>query len=414
MLTPGEMVRPDRISTTQSGAGDIGLYGGVQQTFEPATPIAIAMPSAHPDAQAVFSLLQDDLIYLSAGAFSIDSRPDHDPNHEDPVSGLGESQSTWPQSNEFAAPASNDASSYSHDGWALAPDSQWPVALAHGSGSVSAAVPSVVIQGVNETHASQIPAVAAPPSGDLPTTPIAAVAAVAAHIDNVTTTLAERIDSSTQAAIDTVANTVSEIASTTTSMIAVVADDVADRVEQTRAAIEQDVSNIASHVDNSVSEIASTATSTIAAVADDITDRVAQTGAAIEQSVSNVGSTATGTVASVADDVAAEISTIALTAIEATTSVADDLAGLVGNDPAAGIATLVSLVSAADMFALHDEGASPDGFGSALGAIGAADVLADLVPADVLLGGIDDHHDQPGHLGIDGSSLGLDDLGLGL
>lgn len=67
-----------------------------------------------------------------------------------------------------------------------------------------------------------------------------------------------------------------------------------------------------------------------------------------------------------------------------------------GIDPAGGVATLVSMVSAADMFGLPDIGGGDPITLPALGLDGG-DMLADFAPADVLLT-IPDHHD--GALGL--------------
>jgi hypothetical protein len=78
-------------------------------------------------------------------------------------------------------------------------------------------------------------------------------------------------------------------------------------------------------------------------------------------------------------------------------AVGETLDGLAGNDPAGGIATLVSLVSVTDLFDLHPVDAPVADEGD-LG-LGLVDALADGGLSETLLG---DHHD--------GSDLGLDHL----
>lgn len=158
------------------------------------------------------------------------------------------------------------------------------------------------------------------------------------------------------------------------------------------------------------------------AVVDGALDHVAALGAAIAPVVDDVGATTNALISAVEaapDHVASLVSTVAedahlaavAPAVDAVTSAAGDVLHAVGgSDPAGGITTLVGMVSAADAFNVHDDGpgALDTGLAPALGLSGAVDMLADVHPADVLLG-VSDHHDDAlaGVLHDDGHLLGL-------
>lgn len=106
-------------------------------------------------------------------------------------------------------------------------------------------------------------------------------------------------------------------------------------------------------------------------------------------------------------------------ALEATVSgiippVVESVGELTGTNPAAGIATLTSLVSAADMFGVHDDGPAINTMTAGTGALDLVDMLVDDDSADALLG-TGSHEDGllgglGGHDNHHGSGL---DLGLG-
>ncbi|MFC4257372.1 hypothetical protein GRI97_17280 [Altererythrobacter xixiisoli] len=85
--------------------------------------------------------------------------------------------------------------------------------------------------------------------------------------------------------------------------------------------------------------------------------------------------------------------------------VADTLEGLAGADPAGGVATLTSMVSAADVFAVSDDAPTEIGLADGIGSLGMLDMLAPPAIDAVLLGGDDPLHD---------ALSPLDDLHLGL
>lgn len=192
---------------------------------------------------------------------------------------------------------------------------------------------------------------------------------------------------------------------------------VLDEITQTaEALVTTTVQTVADLGANAVDGLTDTLDVTVAPVLDAVGDTVAAAATitaplldAVAQVTHPTGDLVTTTVDSAGDAAGAALGGVAEPvsallgsggeAVTATVGAAgDSLAGLAGADPEGGIATLVSLVSAADMFDLQPTNApSAETTDSELG----FDLLDTLADADTGLGALlggDHHHDDAGGL----------------
>jgi len=413
MLTPAEIARVDRAAPAPSGATDIGLYGGMQETFE---PLVVAPGSS---AEMAAPTQSSGMPAIATSHIETGDRADgvfafSNSGEEMPSSPVGSSAAAPLASVSSAVPAQmTQAIGGSTDATIVYVGAGLPFTLTgHGhNGFLATSVTNEAPSAATEPMANAAASAAAPANAITPViaaTPTAVAETTQAIVSNVgaaTDALRASIDSAIAekgeavallaetiaaplASAGAIGESVSAIAETAAALQGSIQDTIAEQSETITTAVE----TVTAGVDHTLSDLAATASS------------------AVEEVAAAIGDT-TG---DLADRVDAHIAGVTEISSVATEAAVDSLAGLAGNDPAAGIATLVSLVSAADMFAMHDDGSAIDGFGSAIGAIGEADLLADLVPGDILLGVTDHHDDLPGQLGLDGLASGLDDLGLGL
>lgn len=160
-------------------------------------------------------------------------------------------------------------------------------------------------------------------------------------------------------------------------------------------------SGIASAPIETVQDVASSSLGTVAGglphlgVAD-------ATTAFVVQAVGDTAATATGAAEAAVDNLVTGADNVAAGATDVATGIADaataapatveaDIAQLTGTDPAAGVATLVNLIAADNLFDLRDAGAAPDGADG--GASSIDQLIGDAAETSPLLGDAA-HHDD--------------------
>lgn len=166
------------------------------------------------------------------------------------------------------------------------------------------------------------------------------------------------------------------------------------------------VAATANAVLDQVGEATEVLSGTVGAVIEEASETAADLVGAVAGSVEALASGATETAGAVVSGVGVIAGNLTGTVASVAASVAETVTDLPGADPAGGVATLVGLVSAADVFALNDDGPTQPILPLASDALGMADLLSVAEPIEPLLGIID--HDD-GALGglIDDDPLGL-------
>lgn len=348
---PRADIRNDRGAAVQSGASDLALVGAAPAAFAAAPvgaePIDLRIAPASPGRGS------DEPATETQRA----APATHDEHGASRVTGTDASTATT-----LTAPVIAQHEATPGTVQAEAP------AAPHGSGGIAVYVPH---------HGDAAARIPVPEAGDHAGSPEVIAAPLMELASAGTASMAAPVD---PAALDTIRASMAEmqdaIAALSDRLPAAATADVAQHAGQ----VLTDATDAVSALEDHVADVAAATTSAAAAVTDQVAD---------------IAGSATQTVAATVATVSDRLGETAAGAIDL---VHDAVAPLAGSDPPAGITTLVGMVSAADVFDLHDAVSAPAGLAPALGAIGAADLLADVHPADSLLGIADHHGDLLGGL----------------
>jgi hypothetical protein len=372
-----------------SSTGDLSLYGGQS---DPAV-VARQAPDASPSSVAQADALAPSSPNGSSTGLDFGHSPFASPLFEaaPETSFAGGLTHAFQPAAPVAAPAINATDT---------PGGAVPSAT--GSGSPLPAFPhvSALDQGAGDSHSTGLDALAGGDgSGGLPLTGAAGSlgAPLVEGVGDVVTGTVSPVLSAVESGVATVAGVAEAVVSPLVETVADTAAGVVDTVSDTAGAVLQPVAEVAS---DSVAALGDLAGATVAPVLDGVGDVAGDLG--------HVAAAALTPVADLADATGAAVSPLVESvgnALSATVApVSDSLGDLAGSDPAAGVATLVSLVSVTDMFDLHPTDApAVDAAGDP--GLGVLDTLAD--DAGSLLGVDHGDHDAADHGGDDHHPFGL-------
>lgn len=327
-------VRSERASTAPSGASDISVYG--------ASPIALGVPA--------LAMTMGGVPSAAAERGNADSAPSEAPS---PVSSgnaaLADSGS--PFTAALLAPV------------VLAEAAIASVALLTPVGQpAQEAVPELPAPTTAISGGSGTPPAILPPPTAVPTEmapgalgPASGPNVAAAPDTPEGQVIAASVQPDTDAAMDAMGARIDAIDDAVA--------DIQDRVDTVGDALADSVATTIGIAQDRVADISATLNDTRADIVTAVDARTAGAASAVEDVITTAG-------ARVAD-------------------ATDMLADITGSDPAGGITTLVSMVSAADAFGLQDIGGGTDAL--VLPDIGGGDPFGDFAPADLLLTVTDSH-----------------------
>lgn len=383
--------RVDRAALAQGPGSDLGLYAATPGAF-PAITAASASAALLPSAAGAQDQVAEAFAFRvtqGAPAASIHTSAADAGNEA-----FGSLQSAPPLiSGSFSAPttgiAAPDTLAFGHDGNAAVP-----------SGSMEQVLVRMDAQGAlatSTTAQAQGTTAQAQGSGD----GIAGIAihSPAAMLDGA---LVAPVLSNAQHAIDllgteaqaTLANALGTAHALAASVEALAAGQV--------TALNETVDRIGDGLGTTLDAVAATGTQLIANTSDALDNKAAE----LTDTLGSVADTSSLLVSGTTDALASTVASQTASLAPILGGVTDTLGDLAGSDPAGGVSTLTSLVSAADVFAVNADAAPPDiGLADGLGLGGMLDSLAPPALDAVLLGADDPLHDALSH--FDDHHLGL-------
>lgn len=340
------VLRPDRTATAQSQGADLGLYGATPAAF-PGASLAPAALAGVPGAATSYP------------AFAISPTTGHDDAKVSSLSLPGfETESLSQGIDLLAAPS-----------------------LAFPLDSGPASTPDISIATASQPGASFLVTPSpgfspAPADAELPQ-PVGSGGLRPDAVD-----ASSPLESAAHLLDTTQQGILAEITASTAALTSALEASIAEARTALTAQIEQ-ASLSAAAIGAQVAQLSEVADD----LAGDLTDDL----------------TSTATVA--ASDAAALVDGVSTTALGAAQDIFDtaatSLADFTGANPSGGIATLTALVSAADIFALHDEASHDFALAEGLGTAGTLDLLDPPALGEVILGTHDLFGDHGAGLGLD-------------
>ncbi|AXB75545.1 hypothetical protein [Novosphingobium sp. P6W] len=376
--------RVDRATLAQGPGSDLGLYAATPGAF-PAITAASASAALLPSAAGA----QDQ--FAEAFAFRVTQGAPAASIHTSAADAGNEAFGSLQSaplllSGSFSAPTSGivapDTLAFGHGGNAAVP-----------SGSMEQVLVRMDAQGALATSTTA----QAQGSGD-------GIAGIAIHspaamldgalVAPVLSTAQQAIDLLGTEAQATLANALGTAHALAASVEALAAGQV--------TALNETVDRIGDGLGTTLDAVAATGTQLIA----NTSDALDNTAAELTDTLGTVADTSSLLVSDTADTLASTVATQTASLGPILGGVTDTLGDLAGSDPAGGVSTLTSLVSAADVFAVNADAAPPEiGLADGLGLGGMLDSLAPPALDAVLLGADDPLHDALSH--FDDHHLGL-------